>query len=333
MKISFLKQITDITMDAEDSSQEVRPCELCSTNLAQSFCIVCSLNLCKLCIGEHISDEYDEHNIVPFKQRKGAIIYPKCGLHKNKICKNQCTDCSIFLCCCCMTSKQHKRHQCVNLAEMFIEKKGEIKKKTEELENFILPTAKQTAIEIEHQIANLDEKYAKLKTEISKQRENWLKKLDKIIRKMHVEITKRKAQHLNILQNQLDEINHKKSLIEQTVETLKNIDESNEVSETIAIPRYKYLGKLPPMIQVSMPRFITKPIASDTIINLFGEISPSPLTTAIEKKPVSILKSNTSARERLNQSGYRKKKTPHFFFRYVDELDQLELQRTTRNKE
>lgn len=66
---------------------------------------------------------------------------------------------------------------------------------------FFLPTAKHTENEIENEIANLDEEYGKLKTETSKQKEYWLKKLNKIFRKMNVEINNRKAQHLNILIN------------------------------------------------------------------------------------------------------------------------------------
>lgn len=310
-------------MDAEASFMKMIRCDLCTTKFARSVCQVCDANLCKLCIGEHISDGYDKHNIVTFKQRKGAVIHPKCEVHKNNICKNQCTDCNTFLCCRCMTSKQHKGHHCVNLADMFTEKKGEIKKEIEELEMFFLPTAKHTENEIENEIANLDEEYGKLKTETSKQKEYWLKKLNKIFRKMNVEINNRKAQHLNILEKQLDEINHKKRLIEQTVETLKNIDESNEVSETITRYRNKDLGKLPPRMQVSMP-FLTKPINRDTISTLFGEISPLP--TSRGKRPVSILKSNTSAGEKRDQSGYGKKKIkPPGSLNYIDELDQRDF--------
>lgn len=42
---------------------DVPRCDLCETAIVQSYCDFCYTNLCKPCIGEHISNEYDKHKI------------------------------------------------------------------------------------------------------------------------------------------------------------------------------------------------------------------------------------------------------------------------------
>lgn len=87
--------------------------------------------------------------------------------------------------------------------------------------------------DLEKQIANLDKGYEKLTAEIFKHGEEWHKEIDVIITNMKTEIYKIKIKHKDILQKHLDEIKQIQSLIDQTAQTLKEIEESNEVSMTI----------------------------------------------------------------------------------------------------
>ena len=96
-------------MDPHYSAQDVARCDICKTTIAQSYCDFCHVNLCNPCIGEHISDEYDKHKIVPIHKRKSILIYPKCGTHPNKTCKYQCKDCNISICSDCIVLKQHNK--------------------------------------------------------------------------------------------------------------------------------------------------------------------------------------------------------------------------------
>lgn len=86
-------------------------CDLCEAAFVHSYCNFCHVNVCKPCIGEHIWDGYDKHKIVPFKERRSTLIYPKCDIHPQKIRKFQCNDCNnIIVCSSCAVSKQHKGH-------------------------------------------------------------------------------------------------------------------------------------------------------------------------------------------------------------------------------
>lgn len=62
-------------MDPRLSAQDVVRCDLCKDKVVESYCEYCHVKLCKPCIGEHISDEYDKHKIVPFQERRSALIF------------------------------------------------------------------------------------------------------------------------------------------------------------------------------------------------------------------------------------------------------------------
>ena len=127
-------------MDPDYSAQDVARCNICKTAIAQSYCDFCHVNLCKPCIGEHISDEYDTHKIVPIHKRKSTLIYPKCGTHPNKTCEYKCKDCNISIYFDCLASKHHnKEHDLKKLEELFNTKKTHIQRITEELEKQFLP--------------------------------------------------------------------------------------------------------------------------------------------------------------------------------------------------
>ena len=224
-------------MASSSSAQDVARCDLCKTAIAQSYCGFCHVNLCKPCIGEHISDEYEKHKIVAIHQRRSTLIFPNCETHQNKTCKYQCKDCRSFLCSRCLASKQHNQeHEFLELEEVFSSKKEYIKeyikKDTKELESQILPAYEELANELEMQIAILDREYKKLTTAMSKQREEIHREVDNAIDQMEKEVGEMKIKHHSILQKHLNEIKQLKSLLQQKLLGLE-IEESNEVSPTI----------------------------------------------------------------------------------------------------
>ncbi|XP_078309429.1 E3 ubiquitin ligase TRIM40-like [Crassostrea virginica] len=243
-------------MDSEYSAQDVARCDLCKIAITQNYCDSCHVNLCKPCIVEHISADDGKHTIVPFQRRKSTLILAKCEIHQNKTCKYQCQDCDIFVCSDCAMSKQHKGHEYLKLEELFNTSKERIGKDKEDLDR-ILPTYEEIAIELENQIANLDEEYEKLTTEMSKQREEMHREVDKAINQMEEEICEIKLKHHNILKEHLNDIKQVQSLMQKTLVSLNEIEESNEVSPTIHYnSKVEEFRKLPPKVNISMPKFI-----------------------------------------------------------------------------
>nr|XP_022296617.1 uncharacterized protein LOC111106294 [Crassostrea virginica]XP_022296618.1 uncharacterized protein LOC111106294 [Crassostrea virginica]XP_022296619.1 uncharacterized protein LOC111106294 [Crassostrea virginica] len=288
-------------MDPDYSAQDVARCDICKTAIAQSYCDFCHANLCKPCIGEHISDEYDKHKIVPIHKRKSTLIYPKCGTHPNKTCEYQCKDCNISICSDCIASKQHnKEHEFIKLEEVFNTKKTHIQRVTEELEKQFLPAYEEIANELEMQIASLDEEYKKLTTEMSKQREEIHREVDNAIDQMEQEIDEIKVKHRSILQKHLDEIKRLQSHMLQTLYALNEVEESNEVSATIIYTfKTEEFSKLPLKVNVSMPKFIPNQMKREEFCRIIGKLTP--LSTTLEEREFTAKKPNTSVRELLDE--------------------------------
>ncbi|XP_078310641.1 uncharacterized protein LOC111100980 [Crassostrea virginica] len=218
-------------MDPDYSAQDIARCDLCKVAIVQSYCDFCHVNLCKPCIGEHISDDYSKHTIVPFQQRRSTPIYPKCETHPNKTCKFQCKDCNILLCSYCLASKQHnKDHELSKLEEIFNQKKDQIQKDREELKLQLLPAYEDIATELENKIASLDVDYNKLTTELSKHREELHREIDIAINQREREIDENKVNHLSILKKHLEEIKQLQSLMQETIHSLNEKEDSNEVT-------------------------------------------------------------------------------------------------------
>nr|XP_034305015.1 uncharacterized protein LOC117682137 [Crassostrea gigas] len=288
-------------MDPHSSAQDVHRCDLCETAIVHSYCDFCHVNLCKPCIGDHISDGYGKHKIVPFQERRSTLIYPKCETHSQKNCKFQCKDCNnIFVCSSCMASEQHGRHKFVEVTEVFKKKKDDIKKDTQEFENHISPTYEEIALDLENQLANLDGGYKKITTTMSKQGEQWHREIDIVINKMKTELSEIKEKHRDILQKHLNEIKMIQFLIKETLQTIRKIEKSTEVSSTIEYSsKIREFSKFPPKVQVSLPTFIPKPIDHEKLYSLLRETTP--LSTATEENVLSLNQPKTSVKELLDE--------------------------------
>eukprot|EP00105_Crassostrea_gigas_P029826 XP_011451884.1 PREDICTED: uncharacterized protein LOC105345456 [Crassostrea gigas] len=287
-------------MDPHSSGQDVPRCDLCETAIVHSYCDFCHINLCIPCIGKHISDGYDKHKIVPFQERRSTLIYPKCGAHQDKNCELQCKDCNIVLCSSCTASKQHHGHNFVEVTEIYKTKKEVIKNDTKELENHISPKYEEIALDLEKQLAKLDEGYEKLTTTVSKQGEQWHRVIDIVINKMKSEIDELKVKHRSVLKTHLDQIKHIQSLIKQTFLALREIEKSTDISPTIEYSsKIREFQKPPPKVKVSLPTFIQKPIEHEKLYSLFGQITS--LYTATEKNVLSLNQSKSSVKRLMER--------------------------------
>lgn len=154
--------------------------DLCETAIVYSYCVFCHVNLCKQCIGEHISDGYHKQAIVPFQERKSTLIFPKCATHQHKNCDFKCKDCEVFACSSCVGSKQHNGHDILEFVDVYKKQKINIDKNMEEYENILSPTYEEIVLDLENQIDNLDGGYEKLTTEMSTHGEERHKAIDMV---------------------------------------------------------------------------------------------------------------------------------------------------------
>lgn len=143
----------------EYNLKDVVRCNLCETPVPYMYCDTCQMNLCKPCLGEHLSDESKEHTVVSFKRLRST---PKCPKHSFKPCILHCEKCDIPICLQCVSSGEHEQHKKVEFSTNAERKKKVMQNDLQELENIIHP------------------KYEEILSNVTVQRSRLMKNLNKI---------------------------------------------------------------------------------------------------------------------------------------------------------
>ncbi|XP_062602491.1 uncharacterized protein LOC134264211 [Saccostrea cucullata] len=130
------------------------------------------------------------------------------------------------------------------------------------------------AVDIETQMTSLDEDYGNLTALVTQHGEEWHKEIERIVEEMKNEIDEMKGKHKSILKQHLDEIKNVQSFMDQTLLTLKEIEESNKVSLALEYSsKITEFRKLPPKVKISLPTFNTGNINRKKNHRLFGSLS------------------------------------------------------------
>ncbi|XP_062602490.1 uncharacterized protein LOC134264210 [Saccostrea cucullata] len=123
-------------------------------------------------------------------------------------------------------------------------------------------------------MTSLDEDYGNLTALVTQHGEEWHKEIERIVEEMKNEIDEMKGKHKSILKQHLDEIKNVQSFMDQTLLTLKEIEESNKVSLALEYSsKITEFRKLPPKVKISLPTFNTGNINRKKNHRLFGSLS------------------------------------------------------------
>lgn len=113
-----------MTMDPHHRAQDVLCCKLCEKSVPPLYCVTCTINLCEVCVGEHLLDESKEHIVMPIKQRGFTSNFPTCLNHSMKICELHCEHCDIPVCVLCISSQKHQFHDVTDIKNALERKKN-----------------------------------------------------------------------------------------------------------------------------------------------------------------------------------------------------------------
>ncbi|XP_062604333.1 uncharacterized protein LOC134266115 [Saccostrea cucullata] len=268
-------------MDPLDRAQVLLLCDLCERAALQSHCELCQINLCKACVGEHLSDSSKRHKVVPYKHRTSIpnINYPKCPNHTQKHCELYCEKCDIPVCSTCISSNKHNGHNLTDILQNPSFIKEIFNKDLKELEKIIYPTYEEIALDLNSEKLNLEKHYEKLTTAVTKQGEDWHREIDIIVNKQKSEINDMKTKHLAALNKQENEIKQTTSDVKQSILDLKKILDTNDVSLTSAYKsRNAEFRSLPPKVNVSLPSFSPHQINTEQLHQMFGSLSALSIT-------------------------------------------------------
>ncbi|XP_062569639.1 uncharacterized protein LOC134231677 [Saccostrea cucullata] len=266
-------------MDPRLSAQDIIRCTVCKDKIVQMYCNLCPMNLCKDCVGEHISDVSKKHDVVPLALRRSKLVYPLCQTHSEENCEMLCEDCNIPACPKCVISPTHKRHHFKSLKDLMNSKKENIEKERKRLKETVYSTFEEIVTDIETRLAEIDGKYEKLTLEVTKHGEEWHREIDKVIEKNKEDINDKKNQHRDALNQHLNDIKKLAADIRQSILETEDILQSKEVIKSLSYEiKSEKFTKLPSKLIVKFPEF-TENNNRDQCSQLFGSLSSLSITT------------------------------------------------------
>ncbi|XP_062610596.1 E3 ubiquitin/ISG15 ligase TRIM25-like [Saccostrea cucullata] len=281
-------------MDPRTSAQDLMRCVHCETAIVQMHCDTCLVNLCKTCVGEHISIAGSkDHKVVNFQLRNSIPLFPECTSHENEQCEMYCKHCDIPVCQTCLASDQHLGHKLSKILNVVSEKKDLIRKEQNELKGTIYPTYQGIAADTQNKMRQLEKEYGELSTAIKEHGEDLHKEIDKLVSKLKAQVEKMKTSQLQTLQTQLDEINKNVADIKDEIDTLDIAVDSNDISKVCSVKsRVDQYKNLPQKHVLSVPKFTPGTTKSDELCKLFGDLSS--ISVKSEEHGYRITKSQKS---------------------------------------
>ncbi|XP_062595052.1 E3 ubiquitin-protein ligase TRIM71-like [Saccostrea cucullata] len=260
-------------MDPRYSAQDIIRCDLCEIHVVQSHCELCQVNLCKSCVGEHLSTSTKTHRVVPYKDIALTRKFPKCKMH-SKICELFCEKCNIPVCSSCLTSGKHKGHHISDILQKLSTKRKDIEKELKELETIIFPKYEKIALGINTKKSNLETHYRKETAAVIKQGENLNRVIDIIVNKRKSEIDVVKNINLAALNKQENCITKITLEVQQTIVYLKKILQSSDIFAPSKIKSTNVKFRLLPLeVNVSLPIFSPWKISTKQLDQMFGSLS------------------------------------------------------------
>lgn len=271
-------------MDPNCSAQDAVRCTLCTSSVATMFCEVCDINLCKDCIEIHVSDSSKVHKVVSLKQCLATLNYPKCVKHEDMRCELHCEQCNTSICAQCISSKEHKNHDIVDILKYFESKKEVLHNDLQELEESIFPNYQEIESKIPVHRADLSKNSQTLTTDFDKQGEEWHKEIENAIMKLKSDIEEMVNLHQTVLNKHEDEITVTITEIRQSIADLKKLQESKDICHVTEYEsRNAEFQRLLPNINISLPNFTPQKIDRDQFLKKFGSLDKPAVSFATKE--------------------------------------------------
>lgn len=260
-------------MDPKYSLQDVVRCASCEIPAPSLCCESCHLKLCEACGGEHVLDESKEHKVELIKRQK-LPQYPSCHEHDTELCSFHCKQCDISLCTLCTPLETHKGHNVIDFFEIFQQKKENLQRDLQEMEQIIFPKYQNIAADIPVRKDGLEENIANTIKSVSKQGEEMHSLIDHTMLELETEIATSGTKQLAALEKVEKDIDQRISEIKNIILDMKKLQDSNDIS---LISKYKsknYEFKTYfPKTNVPFTNFSAPEMKLEEIQNIFGFLS------------------------------------------------------------
>nr|XP_034317858.1 uncharacterized protein LOC105342349 [Crassostrea gigas] len=200
--------------------------EDCEKN-CQFYCNDCHQPMCEKCRDEHQKNKKtNNHEVVPYKQRKRPLPVEKCKIHPTRHIELLCEECQIPICSKCTATKEHRGHAFTDL-EFVFDKKVSLKCQEEiaKIRNYFDPVSQDLKKEIAGDVTEIKKTMENIRTS--------MKAEAKSVKIMVDTITSEKIEQVNKIEQSLLE-----TLINQNQQIDDYINSLNDLIKTF----YGYLS-------------------------------------------------------------------------------------------
>ncbi|XP_056016222.1 uncharacterized protein LOC130053291 [Ostrea edulis] len=269
------------TSDPLARAQDVKRCQLCPgkhrKSAAETVCNTCHVNLCKDCVGHHMtSNPTIRHDVVTFKFKILEIIPPPCKLHQEQKCEMFCEKCDSSICLKCLASGSHENHDMSKTSEIHSFKKQLIEKDTNELRSKIAPVFESILSEIEEMLSNVLQKHGERQKFITEFGKRCHTLIDIVINRYLCDSKKTAKQDDDAIQTLQSEFEKLQSTIQSAIHENHSIQASNDLSKfTSYASRNKELRNIPPRFELTVPPLDLRELTEEALCQIIGAIAPS----------------------------------------------------------
>lgn len=259
-----------------DTAQHYLVCgtEECKNN-CQFYCNHCHRQLCEECTDEHKKGpENNNHEVVPYRQRKPQLPEEKCKLHQKRNVDIFCKDCNVPLCSKCIFMKEHSGHQFDDLEEKYAEKFAFCQNEISKIKNYFLSTTLDFKQEIKEDVTKLKDAMEDIRNSIKAEAESLKELIEKVTSDKLAQVNTIENSLKRSLESQETAFDDYIAYLDRLVKDFHSYMSSNDFKVLFSDDfENRKIQSIPETTQSVLPVFTTGHFCRDDVTKLLGSVN------------------------------------------------------------
>ncbi|XP_065944773.1 E3 ubiquitin-protein ligase TRIM71-like [Magallana gigas] len=259
-------------MASRDEAQHVVECNLCQQPVS-FICRRCRVNLCDPCALIHLRvKSKNGHDIVDYTSKDDDDTC-HCDSHPQNDCSAYCKTCDAPICMLCVSIK-HKSHEMSELSDKIEELLKMIARENDRLQSS-KHELQRTLDHTTKLLSSIPSVYQLRKDEVTERGEEWIKLIEKTVKKLHQELDGMQKEHEVVLQKQKTEL----------VEMIRRVDDMN--AKTAKLHTAKNVKEIQNFVSVIQNQKIMSEVSQYSFPNFYEYKIDEYLENKLKEKALS----------------------------------------------
>lgn len=282
---------TRVVQNIPDIAQHYLVCgtEDCENNF-QFYCNPCHRPLCEQCRHEHQkSSETNNHEVVPYRQRKRKLPVEKCKHHPCKDIDMNCEDCQVPLCSRCAI-EHHRGHIFVDLETAYSKNFTLCLNEIDNINQYYLQTSEDMKKDIKEDVLKMKAYMDKIRASIKAEAESIKSLVERAMSDNLKQANKMEETLLEKLQSQDKTYEEYNSYLENLLKQLQGYLSFDKVQNNpilFSFSEHLNIKPMPESKKPVYPVFIAGHYGKDDVVKLLGTVTAPNTKLEIRKiKPI-----------------------------------------------